>query len=157
MDPIDINWELAPADADAAATHIGAEQIERRGIWRKFQNDKVYYFKNGWVEIQGATPDRWKMYNIYVLRPIPVDAPLPNGLKWPDGYDYFNPAAGGGFFFNDDGYALAGIIDRYVPWAGLRGKDIWVDDPRTIKRKGGGVVKEKVVQEQPKPKVGWWN
>lgn len=151
LKPEDINWGEAPEGTQAAILAEEGHALRTFGRWRKFEDGRVFYFKDGeWKRNTIATIHGWKEANAHVLKPEVKEAHLPRGLKWKEGYAYYNPEHGG-FFFNLEKYYHAGWEHVWTPGS----VDFWLKCPNTI-HKYGKAKQPEVKKEQPKPKVGWW-
>ena len=140
-----IDWKEAPK----GTTHFvvgGHGQTP----WRKVAWGKVYDWRDGLWYDRGVNLATYLRVNADLLVAKPVEAALPHGLKWPEGYDYYNPHVALGFFFNEERYLWEGRIVTFSD----RTFDFWKVRPDTIRRYNEGV--EVAAQPAPKKKVGWW-
>ena len=141
-----INWDKAPE----GATHYVTARGIMGGPWRKVTEDKVYaWVKNEWTNRTITTVAKYLEVNAKDLVARPVEAALPNGLQWPEGYDYYNPHGLNGFFFNEEEFVWNGQVLKWNIEVAY-----WKNHEATIHRYGKGV--EVVAQPAPKKKVGWW-
>lgn len=146
--PEDINWDEAPAGTSACV--LEEDAAIKYGWWRRFEGEEVLYWDGFEWKHRSHNLDLWKKANPHALKPEVKEAHLPHGLKWKEGYDYYNPECGG-FFFDLEKYYHAGRESVWTPGS----VEFWLKHHNTI-HKYGKAKKPEVKKEQPKPKVGWW-
>ena len=136
-----INWEEAPE----GATHFVTAKV-LGSPWRKVTEDNAYdWTDNGWRQKAITSVARYLEVNAKDLVAKPVEAVLPNGLQWPEGYDYYNPHEPQDFFFNKQELNWNGQVIKWNV-----GLDYWLTQQDTIFRYGKGAG------AKPEKKVGWW-
>lgn len=151
---VGINWDEAPEGANAAVLKDGA--VRAFGLWRKFEDDKVYYYQdNEWVCRPGTSLERWKQFNPHVMRPEPVivEAELPNGLQWIEGATHYATAVGT-FFDEKNSKFSFGRAWLHISKEGIQ---YYIEDEGTIVRFPGAKPKVPVEAPVKKKPVGWWN
>lgn len=141
----EINWQEAPE----GTTHF---VVGKHGAtpWRKVAGDKVFEWRAGeWHDRDIYSVEDYLKFNRGLLVAKPAGAVLPDGLQWPEGYDYYNHHGLGGFFFNEEEFVWNGQVLKWNIEVAY-----WKNHKATIHRYGKGV--EVVAQPAPKKKVGWW-
>lgn len=147
-----INWEEAPEGTTHGTESPAA--VRMLGPWRKFENGNWYNFSHGKWVFRSDAKDYLIINNHIVERPVaPVEAELPNGLKWPEGATHANLEYDA-FFDNINNKAT---VENGRKWfdIGQKSIDFWVEFKGTIARFPNTVQPPK--QEPIKKRaVGWW-
>lgn len=158
-------WEHGPADA----THFSVQDV---GVpWLKVDNEGVYFAlfwpRRTWKWVKHEGHAEKHLVDAIVKQPAVeplgievirgVEAPLPDGWKWPEKATHFSPHCGG-FFINEGGDTYLHTGPDWKKFTEVGTLDYWLEDPETIPRYANvNANKPEQLNPAPKKQVGWWS
>lgn len=154
-----INWDEAPEGTTHSFPDKGGNNH-----WRKMGEHDVFYWNDDeWEPLDDedhTNPEEWEekyvKRGLCIAKPAPVEVELPEGKVWPEGADFYLPAADAFFRIDEPAYQF-GHLNRWSKFT-LAGIQEYAARPDTIHRFPGAQPKTAPKEEPPKKRaVGWWN
>ena len=152
---MNIPWEQAPE----GTTHVILVDGVFKGHWRRVADGLVHDWNHHKVWSPFDDEELWfKWHGPDIVARPPEEAPLPDGLQWPEGATHYNRRALA--FFNNK--ELRYLMQRRLPeilWWGFSQADMdyWERHEDTVVRYAVGAKPKQEPAPVPKKSVGWWS
>lgn len=151
---MNIPWEQAPE----GTTHVILDNGVNKNHWRRVHDRQVHSWllreqKWEWFDLADGW-FQWHGHDI-IARPL-EEAPLPDGLQWPEGATHYQTVYK--FFFDADKKRYLFTFEG-ARWIQLNEEHFqhWVGRVDNLPRYAAGIEPKQEPKPAPKKPVGWWS